>query len=84
MNNTTIIVPMKINTEVTTIPMKLSSVVQFVESVDWYEGEYLFQPSDDEQIIEIADKTATQNIVIEPIPNNYGLIEYDGTTIRVS
>ena len=49
-----------------------------------YEGEYAFTPTEDTQTVEIAEKMATQNITINPIPSNYGLITYNGSTITVS
>lgn len=49
-----------------------------------YEGEYVFTPSDAEQEIQIGGYTATQNIIINPIPTDYGKITWDGTTITVS
>ena len=49
-----------------------------------YEGEYMFTPSDETQIISIEQKMALQDIIINPIPNNYGLVTYDGSTITVS
>ena len=49
-----------------------------------YRGSYQFTPTEQTQEIQIADKTATQNIIIAPIPQNYGLITYNGVGIRVS
>lgn len=49
-----------------------------------YTGDYEWTPSEDEQIIEIATKRATQDIVINPIPYNYGLITWNGSTLTVS
>lgn len=49
-----------------------------------YEGEYVFTPTEDEQIIPINGKKAIQDITINPIPSNYGLITWDGTIITVS
>lgn len=49
-----------------------------------YRGDYQFTPTEQAQEIQIADKTATQNIVIAPIPNNYGLITWNGSTLTVS
>lgn len=51
---------------------------------DPYEGDYSFTPSDEEQVIPILGKTATQDIVINPIPSNYGLISWNGSTLTVS
>ena len=49
-----------------------------------YKGEYTIEPSEEEQTISIAGKTATQDITISPIPSNYGLITYNGSSIIVS
>lgn len=49
-----------------------------------YEGAYEFTPTQEAQTIEIAEKTASQNIIINPIPRNYGLITLSGYTIIVS
>ena len=49
-----------------------------------YEGAYEFTPSDDEQTILIAGQIAEQNIKINPVPQNYGRIEWNGATLTVS
>lgn len=49
-----------------------------------FTGEYEYTPTEETQTIPINGKRATQNITINPIPNNYGLITWDGTTITVS
>lgn len=53
-------------------------------SAQWYDGDYEFTPSIEAQVIEIDHLEARQNITIDPIPQNYGLITYNGTTITVS
>lgn len=84
MNPIPIRVNMRLLSEETIIPMTYTSAVQFIENVNWYEGDYEFTPSQQQQTISIADLMARQDIVIDPIPNNYGLITYDGSTITVS
>lgn len=49
-----------------------------------FTGEYEYTPTEDTQTIAIQGKRATQDIVINPIPSNYGLITWNGTTITVS
>lgn len=49
-----------------------------------YDGPYEWTPSKETQTIPIKDKQATADITIQPIPNNYGLITYNGVTITVS
>ena len=61
---------------VLTIPSEVGSLP--------YSGPYEFTPSQETQEIEIEGMRAAQNITINPIPNNYGLITYNGSTITVS
>ena len=52
--------------------------------VEPYTGEYEFTPTQQTQTVEIAHKTALADIVINPIPSNYGLITWNGATLTVS
>lgn len=49
-----------------------------------YMGEYNFTPTQEAQTVEISGLRATQNITINPIPQNYGLITWNGATLTVS
>lgn len=49
-----------------------------------YEGSYTLTPTAEEQIIPTNGLRMTDDLTIAPIPNNYGLITWDGTTITVS
>ena len=49
-----------------------------------YDGAYEWTPSESVQTIEIANKKALDNIKINPIPQNYGLITWNGSTLTVS
>lgn len=49
-----------------------------------YTGSHEFTPSSSMQTIPIANKASLEDIVINPIPSNYGLITYDGSVITVS
>ena len=51
---------------------------------DTYTGNYEIYPSFEMQTLQTADKNLTDNIVIHPIPSNYGLITWDGSTLTVS
>ena len=53
-------------------------------SKDEYMGSYEVTPSTEEQTLSTTDKVLTRDVVIKPIPNNYGLITWDGTKITVS
>ena len=49
-----------------------------------FEGAYEYTPSSVIQTIEIADLRATQNIIINAIPNNYGLVSWNGSVLTIS
>ena len=49
-----------------------------------YGGAYEVTPSREAQTLATASRTLSQNVVVNPIPSNYGLIEWDGSKLRVS
>ena len=49
-----------------------------------YEGEYTITPSAETQTLPSTDTVMHRDIVINPIPSNYGLITWNGTTLTVS
>lgn len=49
-----------------------------------YEGEYDITPTDTAQVFSTEGKRCPHNFIVEPIPNNYGLITYNGSIITVS
>lgn len=51
---------------------------------DPYDGPYEVTPSAETQVLQTADRRTTENIVVNPIPKNYGLITYNGYEITVS
>ncbi len=53
-------------------------------SIEWYEGPYIVTPSSEEQTIAISEKLSLRDITVQPIPQNYGRIEWNGSTLRVS
>ena len=55
-----------------------------VKTISDYVGTYEFTPTAFTQTIPISDKRATADIVINPIPQNYGLITWNGSVITVS
>ena len=73
------------------IPVSVSSggsLVMAIESKysvggDPYTGDYTFTPTDETQTIATTGKLMTQDVVIHPVPSNYGRITYNGSTITV-
>lgn len=49
-----------------------------------YEGEYTVTPSMEPQTLDTANRLLARNVTINPIPSNYGLITWNGSTLTVS
>ena len=49
-----------------------------------YSGQTEITPSEETQTLQTANRTVLQNIVINPIPSNYGKITWNGSTLTVS
>lgn len=49
-----------------------------------YSGEYEVTPGAEAQTLRTAGRTLAQDITVAAIPNNYGLITWDGSTLIVS
>ena len=49
-----------------------------------YQGAYVVTPSQERQVLPTALKTLQEDVIINPIPKNYGLITYNGVSLTVS
>lgn len=49
-----------------------------------YQGEYVVTPTLETQILHTAGTGMSQDVTINPIPSNYGLITWNGSTLTVS
>ncbi len=89
-----ITIPMTVAVDQESIPLTIgASEVTFEASIgaeyamvsaDTYDGEYIFTPSDEAQTIVTTNKLLLDNIVINPVPSNYGKIEWNGSYLTVS
>lgn len=61
-----------------------AGVVTVGGSYPIYSGETTVTPSMEEQVLQTSMKSVMTNIIINPIPNNYGLITWNGSTLTVS
>jgi len=85
-------IPLKVSTD-PTIPLavqtgsrmavKASPAIQIVDG-DHYQGAYAVTPSSEEQTLQTAGLVLDQDVTIAPIPQNYGLITWNGSTLTVS
>lgn len=49
-----------------------------------YDGPYEFTPTQSTQTALTENRVLLENIIINPIPSNYGLITYNGSVLTVS
>ena len=55
-----------------------------IGTFDPYLGEYRITPTNVQQTLLTRGKGMTENVVIEPIPKNYGLVTYNGFELTIS
>lgn len=53
------------------------------EPLPAYTGDTNITPTEEEQVLSTTGKTLYENIVIDPIPSNYGRLAWSGTTLTV-
>lgn len=61
-----------------------ASLVTAVDTRPAWTGELEYTPTDETQVIQAAGHVFGDNITINPIPSNYGLITWDGSVLTVS
>ena len=67
----------------TVVPVKCTSSIGSADYPE-YHGEYEFTPSSQTQIVDVSNTILHHDIVINPIPQNYGLITWNGSVLTVS
>lgn len=75
-----------VNSDPLRISLKDCIVQPIKDSSDYthYDGSYSITPSNDRQVLPTNDKVMLDNLVVEPIPQNYGLISWNGSTLTIS
>ncbi len=64
--------------------IKATLSVPTEKEVTPYTGEYEVTPSRETQVLNTEGLKTTANIVINPIPSNYGLVTWNGSVLTVS
>ena len=80
-------IPASVNVNLSTNPLKTSTgtpVARVFVERPLYEGEVEVTPSSETQVLETKNLRMGDNVTINPIPSNYGLITWNGSTITVS
>lgn len=78
-----VLLPVSVGVSNVEIPIGVAASYQMIEG-ETYDGPYEFTPTQETQSAQTAHKVLLENIIIHPIPQNYGLITYNGRTITVS
>lgn len=68
----------------TVIDGEVGTVTRVREALPAYDGPMEVTPSAATQILPTTERSVLADIVIKPIPSNYGLITWNGSTITVS
>lgn len=63
--------------------IRLEAIVKRADG-ETYDGEYEVTPTRETQILRTAVKIMSADVIVHPIPPNYGLITYNGFGITVS
>lgn len=59
--------------------------MQTAHDIAPYEGDYEVSPTTEPQVLSTANRLLNKNIVINPIPGQYGLVTYDqNRTIKIT
>lgn len=77
--------PVNVTVSEGSVSVNLGIETQIVAgSLDEYEGPYSVTPTEEAQTLQTKNFRMTDNIVVNPIPSNYGLITWNGSIITVS
>lgn len=66
-----------------TVALDVATSIQIVNG-EKYQGSYTVTPSREAVVLNTIGKELEDNITVEPIPSNYGLITWNGSIITVS
>lgn len=75
--------PLTVNSNNHPLSVSLATPIQMIDG-ERYRGSYEVIPSSETQTLSTALLTMTDDVIIHPIPSNYGLITWDGSTLLVS
>ena len=62
----------------------LTGTIRFSDSTPLYIGSYEVTPAQYAQILRTKGKRMVDDVTVNPIPSNYGLISWDGSVMTVS
>ncbi len=80
-----LVIDLEVESDVLEFDLEVDQTI-FVNYItaDNYTGATTVVPSPAQQVLETADKHLVTDIIVEPIPSNYGLITWNGSVLTVS
>lgn len=75
--------PLTVNSNNLSMSVSIATPIQMIDG-EKYRGSYEVVPSSERQTLSTALLTMTDDVIIHPIPSNYGLITWDGSILMVS
>lgn len=82
--STTNEIPMRVSGGGVDIDAQIGATYVMAHAGNTYEGLKTVTPNAHRQVLPTEGCYMTEDIYVEPIPKNYGLITYDGSCITVS
>ena len=76
-------IPLVVSDNLVSVPMGLATAVQVVTG-EHYHGDSEVTPCDHDVVLHTEGLFVDEPITIKAIPNNYGLITWDGIALTVS
>ena len=76
-------VPVSVTDDGVNIAVSIGAAYTMVEG-DPYSGPYTVTPGRNAQVLETRGKIMTENVTVEPIPQNYGLVTWNGSILTIS
>lgn len=78
-----ITVPMNVAADGVTLEMGIEAAYSKIEG-EPYEGAYTVTPGRTAQVLQTSNKVMTGNVTVNPIPQNYGLVTWNGSVMTIS
>ena len=76
--------PTRVQGAASIVPVVVGGNLTIAGSAEPYEGTYEVTPTTSTQVLATAGKKLAEDITINPIPSNYGLITWNGSSLTVS
>lgn len=74
---------MQVELDIPTFEVDFGVLHDVGSNQDAYKGDYKITPTSEEQVLKTKNKVLLNNVIVAPIPSNYGKISWNGATLTV-